>query len=79
MLLELSSGKFTYASGWHDAPILVRDRHVQSLDLETMPPLGLYEDSIFLQHEFTLLPNDLILFYTDGITEAMNTDGEIFS
>jgi phosphoserine phosphatase RsbU/P len=44
-----------------------------------MPPLGLYEDSIFLQHEFTLLPNDLILFYTDGITEAMNTDGEIFS
>ncbi|MFM7603113.1 MAG: SpoIIE family protein phosphatase, partial [Pseudanabaena sp.] len=78
-VLELSSGKFTYTSGGHDAPILVRDRLVQYLDLETMPPLGLYEDSIFEQHEFTFLPNDLIIFYTDGITEAMNADGEIFS
>ncbi|GBO52625.1 serine phosphatase RsbU, regulator of sigma subunit [Pseudanabaena sp. lw0831] len=77
--LELSTGKFTYSSGGHDAPILVRDRHVQYLDLETMPPLGLYEDSVFEQQEFTLLPNDLIVFYTDGITEAMNANGEIFS
>jgi sigma-B regulation protein RsbU (phosphoserine phosphatase) len=78
-VLELQSGRFTYASGGHDAPILVRDRHVQYLDLETMPPLGLYEDSEFTQHEFMLLPNDLILFYTDGITEALNSEGELFS
>ncbi|PZO39833.1 MAG: serine/threonine protein phosphatase [Pseudanabaena frigida] len=78
-VLELNSGKFTYASGGHDAPILVRDRQVQYLDLETMPPLGLYEDSVFEQHECTLVPNDLIVFYTDGITEAMNLDGEFFS
>ncbi|NMF57615.1 SpoIIE family protein phosphatase [Pseudanabaena yagii] len=78
-VLELQSGRFTYASGGHDAPILVSDRHVQYLDLETMPPLGLYEDSEFTQHEFMLLPNDLILFYTDGITEALNSEGELFS
>ena len=78
-VLELNTGDFTYTSGGHDAPILVRDRHVQHLELETMPPLGIYEDAIFEEHKFKLLANDLILFYTDGITEAMNLDGEFFS
>ncbi len=78
-VLNLNDGKFTYASGGHDAPILIRDRHVQYMALETMPPLGLYEDLVFAQQECTLVPNDLILFYTDGITEAMNSEGEFFS
>lgn len=78
-VLELDSGDFTYTSGGHDAPILVRDRHVQYLELETMPPLGIYEDAVFKQHQFKLVANDLILFYTDGIIEAMNLDGEFFS
>ena len=78
-ILELDSGDFIYTSGGHDAPILVRDRHVQYLELETMPPLGIYEDAIFAEHKFKLIANDLILFYTDGITEAMNIDGEFFS
>lgn len=78
-ILELASGEFTYASGGHDAPILVRDRHVQYLELETRPPLGLYEDTVFEHHKCILLANDLILSFTDGITEAMNSDGDFFS
>jgi sigma-B regulation protein RsbU (phosphoserine phosphatase) len=78
-VLELDSGRFTYASGGHDAPILVRDRQVQVMKLETSPPLGLYEEAIFEQNECNLFANDLILFYTDGITEAMNSVGEFFS
>ena len=78
-VLELNNGRFTYASGGHDAPILVRDRQVQFLELETSPPLGLYEEELFEQTECHLLANDLVLFYTDGITEAMNADGEFLS
>lgn len=78
-ILELNSGQLTYTSGGHDAPILVRDGHVHYLDLETMPPLGLYDDAVFEEHQFTLLPNDLLLLYTDGITEAMNAEGEFFT
>jgi sigma-B regulation protein RsbU (phosphoserine phosphatase) len=78
-VLELNNGRFTYASGGHDAPILVRDRQVQFMELETSPPLGLYEEAIFEQSECHLLANDLVLFYTDGITEAMNADGEFLS
>ncbi|MDV2998739.1 MAG: hypothetical protein N5P05_000345 [Chroococcopsis gigantea SAG 12.99] len=78
-LLELNSGKLTYASGGHDAPILIRNGKARYLELETMPPLGLYEDSQFIQQQEQLYANDLILLYTDGITEAMNEKGELFS
>lgn len=78
-VIDLRSGKFIYASGGHDAPLLIHNRQVKFLDLETGPPLGLYEDSVFEQSECVLTANDLILLYTDGITEAMNSQGEIFS
>ncbi|MBD2663583.1 SpoIIE family protein phosphatase [Richelia sinica FACHB-800] len=78
-VIELKQGKFTYASGGHDAPLLVQNHLVQYLELETGPPLGLYDDAEFTQSESVLAPNDLILLYTDGITEAMNSQGEIFS
>jgi phosphoserine phosphatase RsbU/P len=78
-VIDLHSGKFTYASGGHDAPLLIHNRQVQYLDLETSPPLGLYDDSVFAESECILAPNDLIILYTDGITEAMNCEGEIFS
>jgi len=78
-VLDLNTGALTYASSGHDLPLLVRDRCIQSLDLETGPPLGLEEEALFPQGEFLLQPDDLILLYTDGITEAMNPDGELFS
>lgn len=78
-VIDLGSGKFTYASGGHDAPLLIHNRQVKYLDLETSSPLGLYDDSVFAESECILAPNDLILLYTDGITEAMNCEGEIFS
>ena len=78
-VLALGSGQFEYASGGHDPPLLVRDRAVEWLALETGPPLGLYDDAEFLQQTYQFAPNDLILLYTDGITEAMNPAGEFFS
>ncbi len=78
-LLELDKGLFTYASGGHDAPILIRNSQARYLELETLPPLGLYEDSDFIQQQELLYANDLLLLYTDGITEAMNGEGRLFS
>lgn len=77
--LDLKTGKLNYASSGHDPALLLRDRQVQFLDLETGPPLGIEEEAIFCLHECWLHDNDLILLYTDGITEAMNLQGELFS
>ncbi|AFY74705.1 HAMP domain-containing protein,histidine kinase [Synechococcus sp. PCC 7502] len=78
-VLDLHSGRFIYASAGHDAPLLIKNQQVTCLDLDTGSPLGLYEDAIFTQSECLLESNDLILLYTDGITEAMNSKGEIFT
>lgn len=78
-VLDLHTGAFNYASGGHDPPLLVSDRRVEFLSLETGPPLGLEEEAIFGQHECLLDRNDLILLYTDGITEAMNFEEELFA
>ena len=78
-IINLNNGTILYASGGHDAPLLVRSEQVQLLESETGPPLGLYEDAEFPQTEYLLSNNDIIILYTDGITEAMNPQGELFS
>jgi phosphoserine phosphatase RsbU/P len=40
--------------------------------------LGLVKQASYEQMEVTLGPGDLLLFYTDGVTEAMNPAGELF-
>ncbi|MFM6155948.1 MAG: SpoIIE family protein phosphatase, partial [Sphaerospermopsis kisseleviana] len=78
-IINLHNGTILYASGGHDAPLLVRVGQVQLLESETGPPLGLYEDAEFPQTEYILSSNDIIILYTDGITEAMNPHGDLFS
>jgi len=78
-VLNLDTGSLHYASGGHDPPLRVDNRGVQYLDLETGPPLGLDEEAIFPEFELVLQPKDLIVLYTDGITEAMNPEEEMFS
>jgi signal transduction histidine kinase/serine phosphatase RsbU (regulator of sigma subunit)/DNA-binding NarL/FixJ family response regulator/anti-sigma regulatory factor (Ser/Thr protein kinase) len=78
-ILDLATGAFRYASAGHDAPVLRRDRGAGFLDLETGPPLGLDENAVFPEQERPLYPDDLVVFYTDGITEARNRKGVLFS
>lgn len=78
-VLNSSTGSLQYASGGHDPPLRIHHGGVDFLDLETGPPLGLDEEAIFPQFELFLEPRDLIVLYTDGITEAMNPEEEMFS
>jgi serine phosphatase RsbU (regulator of sigma subunit) len=41
-------------------------------------PLGILEDANYQETEIQLAPGDRLLFYTDGIVEAMNKQEEIF-
>jgi len=56
---------------------------VTSVDIEagTMtvtPPLGLFEDVEYSQSSVVLRPGDVLVLYTDGITEAMNAASRQF-
>jgi len=49
-----------------------------ALDAAQTLPLGIMSHVDFADHTLKLSPGDQIIFYTDGITEAMNPAGELF-
>ena len=73
------TGEFTYSSGGHDAPLLIRtDGSSELLPLTGGIALGIIPDLKYGQNTVMLNPGETILLYTDGITEAMNNEGEQF-
>ena len=67
---------FTYSSGGHDAPLLVRSDGTSTLlPLTNGIALGVLPDFEYEQNSVHLSPGDTIVLYTDGVTEAMNMDG----
>jgi len=68
----------TYASAGHNPPRLKRcaDGGVAALDRSRSLPLGIDPDVIYDQATERLTPGDILLFYTDGITEAWNPAGD---
>jgi sigma-B regulation protein RsbU (phosphoserine phosphatase) len=60
-----------YTNGGHNPPMLLRGDEV--IRLETGgPPVGLFRPARYQQAEVQLASGDLLLFYTDGISEAEN-------
>ena len=73
------TGEFTYASGGHDAPLLVRpDGSTELLPLTGGIALGIIPDLEYNQNTVTLKYGETLVLYTDGVTEAMNNEGEQF-
>src|SRR5262245_17667835 len=72
----------TYASAGHNPPLLLRQgtngREPLSWLMPTGPAIGLVEEFQIQEETITLLPGDILLLYTDGVTEAMNLREEEF-
>jgi hypothetical protein len=79
--LEVRTGRLRWISAGHPAPLLLRDgRLVKTLDLVPSPPMGTgLATGPAVQGEEALEPGDMVLLYTDGLTEARRPDGELFS
>jgi sigma-B regulation protein RsbU (phosphoserine phosphatase) len=59
-----------YSRAGHNPPRLARQNKILTLDGAAGLPLGVLDDQVFKQTTITLEPHDLLLLYTDGITEA---------
>ncbi|MGE5796761.1 MAG: PP2C family protein-serine/threonine phosphatase, partial [Ignavibacteria bacterium] len=78
-LLDGNSKTITYVNAGHNHPLLIRDGKVTKLDKGGMI-LGVMKTMIpYSEETIRLLSNDVIVLYTDGISEAMNDKGEEFS
>jgi sigma-B regulation protein RsbU (phosphoserine phosphatase) len=69
-VLDSSGRKLTYARAGHNPPRLARDGRILSLEGQGGLPLGILEEKDYGQSTIVLEPGDLLLLYTDGITEA---------
>jgi serine phosphatase RsbU (regulator of sigma subunit) len=70
-----------YVNAGHNAPIVLRWKHSQCevFHLEASgTPLGLLEGSEFISKPFQLEIGDVLIMYTDGITEAENPERELW-
>jgi sigma-B regulation protein RsbU (phosphoserine phosphatase) len=67
-----------FASAGHPQPRWRRaDGSVQGLCCESGLPLGVEPGEVYAEAEAPLAPHDAVLFYTDGITEAMDAEGRL--
>jgi len=79
-VLDPARGEITVVNAGHMAPLL------RSASGEVEPvapdesrlPLGVDESTVYPQHTRRLAPGECFALFTDGITEAMNGDGELY-
>jgi hypothetical protein len=76
--LDLDCGRLRYINAGHPAPLLLRGgRLVGELKGAGRMPLGIDDASVEVGEQI-LEPDDRLLFYTDGVTEARTADGDRF-
>ena len=69
----------TYANGGHNPPLLVHaDGASELLPLTGGVALALVPGLLYQQDSVTLAPDDTVILYTDGVTEAINPQGDQF-
>jgi serine phosphatase RsbU (regulator of sigma subunit) len=78
--LDLDSGGLSWVSAGHPPPLLIRDaRRARTLQAPAAPPLGVgLPGRPPTVSRTSLEPGDLVLFYTDGLTDARDQDGKRF-
>ena len=77
-ILDPSSGSFTYANAGHDLPYLRRvGGNAEELRARGMP-LGLMPGMSYEEKEIVLERGEAALFYSDGLVEAHDPQGEMF-
>jgi serine phosphatase RsbU (regulator of sigma subunit)/predicted ester cyclase len=76
-ILDPKSGRLRYANAGHDLPYVRRGGDAQELRARGMP-LGLMAGMSYEEKEVVLEAGDRALFYSDGLIEAHNPEGEMF-
>ena len=76
-VLDPDSGRLQYANAGHDLPFHRSGDGIDELWATGMP-LGLMPSMTYEEKEIRLLPGESVLFYSDGLVEAHNSEREMF-
>lgn len=76
-ILDLRDNSFTYCNAGHDAPLFIKGNEMSEL-MAVGIPLGFMEEFEYSQDKRVFDSGDLLLIYTDGITECMDNNENEF-
>jgi sigma-B regulation protein RsbU (phosphoserine phosphatase) len=78
-VIDWESRTLTYVNAGHNPPLFFRagNREISKL-IRTGIVVGAMENAEYTSCELSLEKNDIVILYTDGVTEAMNQREEMF-
>ena len=78
-IYNTETGLVEYTNAGHNPPYVVRaDGTVDTLPMSENIVAGMFDDFTFTQSTLQLDKGDMLVLFTDGVTEAFNTSGEMF-
>jgi serine phosphatase RsbU (regulator of sigma subunit) len=78
-VLDVASGTMTYCNCGHNPPLFLRRGEGTFQSLRNCgPPLGIADEIKYVPRSIELAPGDMLLLYTDGVTEAENAQSAQF-
>jgi serine phosphatase RsbU (regulator of sigma subunit)/DNA-binding response OmpR family regulator len=76
-ILDSRTGLFTFSSGGHAMPYVMRAAGaIEIAHGKPSPLLGLIDEASYAEHTVSLVPGDGLMLFTDGLTECFNRAGE---
>jgi sigma-B regulation protein RsbU (phosphoserine phosphatase) len=75
-VLDATNRTLTYSNAGHNPPLLLEADGTARFQERGGVPLGMFRDSRYYEYFQTIEPGQLLVLYTDGLTEAMNSTEE---
>lgn len=78
-ILDPATGRLTYVNGGHEPPLYLRSGQPAAYLKATGLAVGALPDAPFRTESIIFNPGDSLVLYTDGVTDADDSNGEHFS
>src|SRR5437764_10263833 len=75
-ILDATNRTLAYANAGHNPPLLIAADGSARFDERGGVPLGMFRDTRYYEHYLTIAPGELLVLYTDGVTEPTTPAGE---
>jgi serine phosphatase RsbU (regulator of sigma subunit) len=77
--LDIETKELTFTTAGFNSPLYKSNGSVQFIESEgTRFPLGSFENSVYQKKDIRLKTHDVLIFFTDGISEARNQKEEFY-
>lgn len=78
-VLDPRNGKMSYVNGGHEPVLIVNQSGVKQQLKATGPVVGMMPEMEYKVKKVQMEPGDILIGYTDGVTEALSPDKKLFT